>query len=142
MKIAISVLAVTQLLNLLLVPWFAHAGLALAISLGAWLNSGWLLVGLRRRGLYVAGPGWGGHFARVGVALAAVGTGLWYASRQFDWPALQAQPVERGALVLGLVAGGGIVYFLVLLLLGMRPRSVLRPPRAPAPAGPSTTPAE
>ena len=32
-KIAISVLVVTQLLNILLVPWMAHAGLALAISL-------------------------------------------------------------------------------------------------------------
>jgi putative peptidoglycan lipid II flippase len=140
-KIAISVLAVTQLLNLVLVPWFAHAGLALAISLGAWLNSGWLLFGLRRRGLYVAGPGWGSYGIKVVVALAAMGAVLWQASGRFDWAALQAQPVERAALVLGLVAGGGIVYFLVLLLLGMRPRRLLRPPTAAAAAGPSTTPA-
>ena len=138
-KIAISVLAVTQLLNLLLVPWLAHAGLALAISLGAWLNSGWLLVGLRRRGLYVAGPGWGGYGIKVAAALAAMGGALWYASRRFDWAALQAQPVERAALVLGLVAGGGIVYFLVLLLLGMRPRSMLRPPRPSSTTNPPTT---
>ena len=115
----------------------------LAISLGAWLNSGWLLVGLRRRGLYVASPGWGGYGIKVAAALAAMAIALWYASRHLDWASLQAQPVERAALVLGLVAGGGIVYFMVLLLLGMRPRSLLRPPRPtpkPVPAAnPPTT---
>ena len=140
-KIAVTVLVFTQLLNLLLVPWLAHAGLALAISLGAWLNSGWLLVGLRRRGLYVASPGWGGYGIKVAAALAAMAIALWYASRHLDWAALQAQPVERAALVLGLVAGGGIVYFMVLLLLGMRPRSLLRPPRpTPKPASTANPP--
>src|SRR5690606_30626361 len=33
-KIAIVVLVLTQLMNLLFVPWLAHAGLALAIGLG------------------------------------------------------------------------------------------------------------
>ena len=127
-KIAISVLAVTQLLNVLLVPWLAHAGLALAISLGAWLNSSWLLFGLRRRGLFTPTPGWTAYGARVAAALAAMAVLLWYLGRRFDWAALQAQPLERAALVLGMVAAGGIVYFGILLALGLRPRSVLRPP--------------
>ena len=127
-KIAIGVLVVTQLLNVLLVPWLAHAGLALAISLGAWLNSSWLLLGLRRRGLFTPSPGWMGYGARVATALAAMAALLWYLGRRFDWAALQAQPLERAALVLGIVAAGGIVYFGILLALGLRPRSVLRPP--------------
>ncbi|HZH08408.1 MAG TPA: murein biosynthesis integral membrane protein MurJ, partial [Lautropia sp.] len=103
-KIAISVLVATQLLNLIFVPWLAHAGLALAISLGAWMNSAWLLVGLRRRGLYAPIRGWGAYLGKVACALAAMAALLWFTSRRFDWAALQAQPLERAALVLGLVA--------------------------------------
>jgi putative peptidoglycan lipid II flippase len=44
------VLVVTQLLNVVLVPRMAHAGLALSIGLGALVNALWLLVGLLRRG--------------------------------------------------------------------------------------------
>jgi putative peptidoglycan lipid II flippase len=136
-KIAISVLFVTQLLNVALVPLLAHAGLALAISLGAWLNAGWLLLGLRRRGLFTPSSGWAGYGARVAAALLAMAALLWYFSRRFDWAALQGQPVERAALVLGLVAGGAIVYFTVLLALGLRPRSMLRQPKIAG--GPGTT---
>ena len=128
-KIAISVLVVTQLLNLLFVPFLAHAGLALAISVGAWLNSGWLLIGLRRRGLFTPSRGWRGYISRVAVALLAMAAALWYFNRHLDWAALQAQPIERAVLVLGLVAAGGIVYFVSLLALGLRPRTLLRQPQ-------------
>jgi len=135
-KIAISVLVATQLLNVLLVPWLAHAGLALSISLGAWMNSAWLLLGLRRRGLYVPSGGWGAYGAKVAAALAAMAALLWFTARRLDWVALQAQPLERAALVLGLVAASGLVYFLVLLLLGMRPRKMLQQPKIDNPGNP------
>jgi putative peptidoglycan lipid II flippase len=137
-KIGIVVLVATQVLNLLLVPWLAHAGLALAISLGAWLNSGWLLVGLRRRGVYQPGAGWRGYGARIAFALVAMGAALWFGGQRFDWTAMQAQPLARAATVLGLVAVGAIVYFATLLAVGLRPQSMLRQPRMPeasVPAG-------
>jgi putative peptidoglycan lipid II flippase len=127
-KIAIGVLISTQVLNLLLVPWFAHAGLALAISLGAWLNSAWLLVGLRKRGLYVPSPGWAMYAVKVALAVAAMAVLLGFSAASLDWARLQSQPFERAALVLALVAGGGIVYLLALLALGLRPRALLRQP--------------
>src|SRR3569623_1769094 len=49
-KIAVGVLIATQLMNLLFVPWIAHAGLALSIGLGACLNAAFLYRGLRSRG--------------------------------------------------------------------------------------------
>ena len=58
MKIAVAVLVITQLLNLVLVPRMAHAGLALSIGLGALINAPWLLIGLLRRGSFRPGPGW------------------------------------------------------------------------------------
>jgi putative peptidoglycan lipid II flippase len=136
-KIAVSVLVVTQLLNILLVPWLAHAGLALAISMGAWMNSAWLLIGLRQRGLYVPRPGWLGYGVRVTTAVAAMGAALWFAARRLDWTALQSQPMERAALVLGLVALGGVVYLASLLALGLRPRNLLRQPSIDNPGRPT-----
>jgi putative peptidoglycan lipid II flippase len=54
-KIAIVVLVITQLLNLVLVPWLKHTGLALSIGLAALVNATWLLIGLLRRGTYKPG---------------------------------------------------------------------------------------
>ena len=58
-KIAVAVLIATQIANLVLVPLFAHAGLALSVSLGACANALALFVGLKRRGVYAPQAGWG-----------------------------------------------------------------------------------
>ncbi len=52
MRIAVVVLVLTQLMNLVFVPRFAHAGLALSIGIAALINAGWLLIGLIRLGVY------------------------------------------------------------------------------------------
>ena len=126
-RIGIGVLAVTQLLNLAFVPWIAHAGLALSISVGAWLNAAWLLLGLRRRGLYRPQPGWGIFLARVGAALAATGTVLWAFDQRFDWIALGSQPLVRAGIVLGIIAAAALAYFVTLRLTGLDPRRMLKP---------------
>jgi peptidoglycan biosynthesis protein MviN/MurJ (putative lipid II flippase) len=43
-----------------------------------------------------------------------------------DWTALGSQPLLRAAGVLGLVAAGGLVYGVMLLGCGLRPRQFLR----------------
>ncbi len=68
-KIGIGVLIATQAMNLLFVPLFAHAGLALSIGLGACINAGLLYWGLHRRGIYVPRPGWTLFLAKLGGAL-------------------------------------------------------------------------
>ncbi|MDO4232328.1 MAG: lipid II flippase MurJ, partial [Lautropia sp.] len=128
-KIAVSVLVCTQLMNLALVPWLAHAGLALSISLGAWMNALWLLHGLKKRGSYRPGTGWMGFILRVLLALAALAALLGWGTAHFDWAALQAQPWLRAGLVLGMVAGGAAAYFAVLLMLGLKPWQMIRPPK-------------
>ena len=57
--IAVIVLALTQAMNAVFVPLFAHAGLALSVSLGATINAVWLFIGLKRGGWYQPAPGWG-----------------------------------------------------------------------------------
>ncbi|HZV65993.1 MAG TPA: murein biosynthesis integral membrane protein MurJ [Telluria sp.] len=119
-KIAIGVLVATQLMNLLFVPMMAVAGLALSIGLGACLNAGFLYTGLRRAGIYLPRPGWGGFFARLAVAAALMGALCWYAAGRIAWAAMQAHPWMRGGLLLLIIGASAIVYFAVLFGLGFR----------------------
>lgn len=121
-KIAIGVLVLTQLMNLALVPLLAHAGLALAIGLGACLNALALLIGLRRRGVYLPGSGWGSFALRLIPALAALAALLVYADGRIDWIGLQAHSGLRALWLGGVLAASGVVYFGMLLLFGFRPR--------------------
>lgn len=125
-KIAIGVLIATQLMNLLFVPWIAHAGLALSIGLGACINAAFLYWGLRRRGIYVAHKGWGLFLLRLAGALFLLaGVALWTAGH-FDWLALRAHPLQRiGALALVMLACGA-TYFGALFAMGFRLRDFKR----------------
>lgn len=131
-KIAIFTLVMTQIMNLIFVNLFAegykHAGLALAIGLGACLNAGLLYVLLRRTGFYQPKAGWKTFLLKVIVAVSTMGGVLWallYAQTfyYFDW---YASGWVRCVQLFGLVGLGIFVYFLVLGLLGFRPRHFKR----------------
>ena len=124
-KIALVTLIATQVMNLLFIWELRHAGLALSISLGACLNAGLLLRGLRRRAIYTPLPGWGGFVLRLVLAVCVMGVVLWLLSGPAaSW--LAARAVERvGRLMLLVVAGGG-VYFAALWALGFRLRDFAR----------------
>ena len=123
-KIAIVVLIFTQCMNYLLVPHLAHAGLALAIGLGALLNAGWLLVGLKRRGAYAPLAGWGRYLLQVLAGSALLAVFLLWAASQLNW--VQADAWQRiGALAL-IVLGAAVVYFGTLLLAGVQLRQFVK----------------
>ena len=128
-KIALVSLLATQAANLVLVPWLAHAGLAVSVSVGALANAAMLYAGLRRRGLYVPVPGWSAFVARVAIALLALAIVLWIGNRQVDWLAMHSQWPLRAALLAALIGAGAAVYGAVLLLLGFRPRDFVAPAR-------------
>ena len=125
-KIAVVVLVLTQLMNLLFVPLYAHAGLALSIGIGACGNAAILYFMLRRRGIYQPQSGWKVFFMKVCTALVLLaGVSMWIAAR-FDWIALQAYPLVRvGALALVMIVCG-IVYFGALFAMGFRIRDFRR----------------
>jgi len=124
-KIAVGVLIATQLMNLALVPWLGHAGLALSIGLAALVNAGLLLAGLLRRGVFRPLPGWGGFLLRVLLANLALGAALWFAA-DIDWIALRAHEGQRAAGVAAVLVGVALLYFVVLALAGMRLRDLVR----------------
>ena len=113
-------------LNLALVVPLAHAGLALATTLSAFLNAGLLLRGLLRRGVFRPRPGWRGFIARVAVGNLVLGAALW-AARGDAAAWFEAEAIARGLRLGTVVAGGAVLYLVVMLGLGMRPRHFAAP---------------
>jgi len=126
-RIAVVVLVATQLMNLAFVPWLGHAGLALAIGVGALVNAGWLLGGLRRKGVYRPRAGWGGFLLRIVFASALLAAGLAWGAHAVDWVGLQARPWLRAGLLAGMLGGAAVVYFGALAASGLRLREFARP---------------
>jgi putative peptidoglycan lipid II flippase len=125
-KIAVFVLVLTQVFNVIFVPWFHHAGLAFSIGLGACVNALSLLVLLRRSGIYTPGAGWSGFALRVIPALGAMAAVLWLANEHLDWVALGTAPAHRVAWLAVVLATCAAVYFGCLYALGFRPKDFTR----------------
>ena len=125
-KIAVVVLVITQLLNLALVPLLQHAGLALAIGIGALVNAVWLLIGLRRRGSYTPAPGWGQYAMQVLAASALLAVFLMWGSSAFHWTQLRSQSLARIGLLALLLAGSATIYFGALWATGLKLRQMVR----------------
>jgi putative peptidoglycan lipid II flippase len=119
-KIGVGVLIATQLMNLIFVPWIAHAGLALSIGLGATLNAFFLFIMLRKNKIYQPESGWSLFIIQIlGALFILAGAGLWMGS-QFDWIALQAAPWTRIGLLLVIVLVSALGYFAALMVMGLR----------------------
>ena len=125
-RIAMVVLVLTQCMNLLFVPWLAHAGLALSIGVGALINAGWLLTGLLRQKRYIPQAGWARFTLQVSMSTAALGIWLWWAAQAVDWVQLKAQPLQRLGWMLGVLAVSAVLYFAALWLLGVRRQAFVR----------------
>ncbi len=124
--IGVAVLFITQGLNLVFVPFLAHAGLALAIGVGALVNALWLLVGLVRSAAYVPQQGWGRFAMQVLAASALLAVFLMWATASIPWIALGAAKLYRiGALAL-VVSGGVAIYFVAIWAAGVNLRHMLR----------------
>jgi putative peptidoglycan lipid II flippase len=102
-----------------------HAGLALAIGLGACINAGLLLHLLKKQAIYQPQPGWLGYFSRVSLAVTLMAALLFVTMGDGQWW-LAAGFVERLTRLALLVAGGMLVYFAALGLMGFRPRQFAR----------------
>ena len=123
-RIAVAVLVLTQVLNWFLVPLMAHAALSMSIGIGALVNAAWLLWGLRRQGSYRARTGWGIFVVRVLIGCGVLAAYLWWASTVSDW--LRMAALARMGTLLGVVAGGAVLYLAVVRLLGLDLREFLR----------------
>jgi putative peptidoglycan lipid II flippase len=119
-RIAMAVLVITQLLNLAFVPLLAHAGLALAIGLGALINALWLLIGLLRRGSYKPAPGWGAFLLQVLAASALLAVFLTWAAGNFSWTQMRTESLKRIGLLILILSGSGAIYFGGVMAAGLK----------------------
>jgi putative peptidoglycan lipid II flippase len=124
--IAIAVLIITQLLNIWLVPLFAHAALTLSIGIGAMINAVWLLVGLLRRGSYKPEPGWGFFVMQVVAACALLMVFLMWADGAFAWTQMRGQSLKRIGLLALVMLGSAAIYFGALWAAGLKLRQFIR----------------
>ena len=120
-KIAVLTLIVTQLMSLffVFVLKLNHAGLALAIGLGACMNAGLLYFYLRKAKLFKPQAGWYAFMAKLAIALIAMAAVLHFvAGDDALWLHYSLVPKLTHLVVL-LVLGAG-TYFAALWLMGIR----------------------
>ncbi len=120
-KIGIIAMFANMAMNLALIVPLAHAGLALATALSAFLNAGLLGIGLYRQGVLRFQPGWGRYAMQVVGGCLLMGIGLWWLSPDWHtWVTWNA--LHRAGMLAALVIGGVVVYFGWLALSGIRLR--------------------
>lgn len=124
-KIAIATLLATQLMNLLFIQSMQHAGLALAIGLGACLNAGLLWYLLRRHQIYQPQPGWLIFLAKLLFAVSLM-AGALYGLNIFFNPDWHASALVRVIWLCALIVAGMAVYFITLFICGFRVRDFMR----------------
>ncbi|HEV8096114.1 MAG TPA: murein biosynthesis integral membrane protein MurJ [Burkholderiales bacterium] len=124
-RIAIATLVATQVMNLAFIGPLKHAGLALAIALGACLNAGLLYRYLRAQGIYSPQAGWGAFALKIAVAVAVMAAALHFAMGAPQWWLAADWQAKLAALV-GLVVLGAAVYAGCLFAMGFRLRQFSR----------------
>lgn len=124
-KIGVVTLVATQIMNLAFILPLKHAGLALAIGLGACLNAGLLYRYLRRHAIFEPQPGWTAFLGKVVFSVGVMCAVLWLCMGKADWW-LAAGGLQRLAALGGLVVIGAGVYGACLLAFGFRPRDFSR----------------
>ena len=118
-KIAILTLLSTQAMNLAFIWHLKHAGLALSIGLGACLNASILYYKLRQHQIFQPQPGWLNYSTKLVVAIALMGLFLYFAmGPTYQW--LHYDLAQRLSHLAALVAGGALIYFTSLWLMGFR----------------------
>jgi putative peptidoglycan lipid II flippase len=129
-KVAMRALVLTMVLNLLVVVGLAltdrlqdpgmHALLALSNGVGAIFNAGLLYVGLVRKGVLMKQPGGRKLLIQIVVASALMAAFLvWFGGDVQSW--LAASTMHRVGWLAAIVTGGAAVYFVALLVMGVRP---------------------
>jgi len=111
-------------LGILLFTPLGHVGLATALSTAAWAQAGALFYMLRERGILELQAGWGRLLRQTGIATVAMVAVLWWGVPTLNnW--MNADLWQRIVWLLASVATGVGVYFLVILVQGVRPKDLM-----------------
>jgi putative peptidoglycan lipid II flippase len=116
-KIAAFAVILNLTLNLILMRYFAHVGLAMATTVSAWVNTAILALLLNRRGFYSVDNRALSRIARTFAATVVMALGLiWVLDMMRGL--LSGGPVQIAAAFALLVIGGAAVYAMTAILFG------------------------
>jgi len=116
-RIAAVAMVVNIVLNLILMQFWGHIGIALASSLSAWINALALAWVLRGRGHLKADARLNSRLPRIAAASLLMALALVFGAHGLA-PMLEGGDVARIAALAGLVVGGVVLFGLLAQLLG------------------------
>lgn len=133
-RIGIIAMFSNMLLSLIIVlPWYkmgyvgAHAGLALATALAAYINAGMLFYQLKKQGIYQPSKtiktGWIKNLLQISIAVIAMVMVIWLINPSDIWWQDASIWPKAGKLFL-LVIASIATYFSTLFAIGVRKRSI------------------
>lgn len=127
-RVGVVAMVTNMVLNVMLIWPLAHAGIALATSLAALVNTSCLYYLLRQRGLYQPREGWGLFIIRLSIANLLVAAWLWIGAGDIQVWLIQTTwwRVER---LLFLSLSSMVLYFMALWITGVRLHHLLMPNR-------------
>jgi putative peptidoglycan lipid II flippase len=117
-KVAILSIAANLALTLVLMQFFAHVGVAIALTVAGWLQAIILLVLLTRLGHFRFDTRARANLPRIFAATLGMATVL-IGMRAAAAPLLVSATLWRVAALTGLVSGGLVVFLLLILALGV-----------------------
>jgi putative peptidoglycan lipid II flippase len=117
-KVAIGAMATNLAATLLLMPFWAHVGVALALSIAGWMQAVSLSVLLTRRGHFRLDARGRSNLPRIAAAALAMGVAL-VLLRIALADALAGPVALRLAALTGLIAAGAIVFGALVVALGV-----------------------
>lgn len=130
-RVGVIAMVANIVLNVLLIWPLAHAGIALATSLAALINTSCLFYYLRKRGFYSPRDGWISFSLRLLGANAVLGLWLWWgAGDMATWITQDAW--WRCTHLAFLLGSAVLIYFAMLWITGVRLQHLLMPPQRAA----------
>ena len=123
-RAGVIAMVVNAVLAVVLVFPLKHVGLALAISIAAFVNAGLLLYWLIREKVYFPQPGWLAFILRVTIAAFIMGGILWWQTPHLEaW--LEMGIFKRVMLLAAYILAGAAIYFLCILGSGIKVRHLM-----------------
>ncbi len=122
-RYGVYAMAMSLGLNVVLVFPLAHAGLALATSLGAFFNAALLYRILRKNAIYIPIQGWWLFISRIFLASALMFVCLHYWVDANDWNNWHA--TQRIMQLFKWILLGMMIYVVTLVVSGLKLRHVL-----------------
>ena len=111
-------------MNLIFIGYFKHAGLALAVGLGACINAGLLFYFLKKYKAFKLETQWLSFILKIISALIVMSLFLLYSRGTIEeWTSFSL--LGKISRLFFLVSSGSAVYFLALFLLGINLKELL-----------------